>query len=62
MLDNNFTVNPTNLEQTIKNIVTSIDKGYELQNMVNTDCLHSIVSEKENSVFQTSLYFHNLTA
>lgn len=33
MMDNNFTVKPTNLDQTIKNIVTSIDKGYELQNM-----------------------------
>ena len=33
MMDNNFTVKPTNLDQTIKNIVTSIDKGYELQNI-----------------------------
>ncbi len=33
MMDNNFTVKPTNLDQTIKNIVSSIDKGYELQNM-----------------------------
>ena len=33
MMDTNFTVKPTNLDQTIKNIVMSIDKGYELQNM-----------------------------
>lgn len=32
-MDTNFTVKPTNLDQTIKNIVMSIDKGYELQNM-----------------------------
>ena len=33
MNNKSFTVKPTNLDQTIKTIIESIDKGYELQNI-----------------------------
>lgn len=36
MSENNFTVKPISLDQTIKNIVDAIDKGYTLQEMEET--------------------------
>ena len=52
MNNKSFTVKPTNLDQTIKTIIESIDKGYELQNIDE-----SSISNETRLEYNDSLIF-----
>lgn len=56
MSDKNFTVRPISLDQTIKNIIESIDKGYELQEMDESEITSETKLEYNDCIILKPFY------
>lgn len=56
MSDKNFTVKPINLDQTIKNIVDAIDRGYKLQEMDESEITSDIKLEYNDCLILKPFY------
>ena len=56
MNNKSFTVKPTNLDQTIKTIIESIDKGYELQNIDESSISNETRLEYNDSLILNPAY------
>ena len=56
MSDKNFTVKPISLDQTIKNIIDAIDKGYRLQEMDESEITSDIKLEYNDCLILKPFY------